>query len=186
VPRETVLRALEQIAFLNQKVIAITRFAARANFKLDSEAIETNLPAFIADYVTQIARAVGSARMRIEIVNEHPGMKLRFNPIDMAIIVDNLISNARRAKASRIKFELAPLDRTGLAIRVTDNGQGLARGADPERIFGMGYTTTHGSGLGLYHVRQVLGEIGGSVELVKSENAGAAFVIKIVPEKKAK
>jgi signal transduction histidine kinase len=186
VPRETVLRALEQIAFLNQKVIAITRFAARANFKLDSEAIETNLPVFIADYVTQIARAVGSARMRIEIVNAHPGMKLRFNPIDMAIIVDNLISNARRAKASRIKFELAPLDRTGLAMRVTDNGQGLARGADPERIFGMGYTTTHGSGLGLYHVRQVLGEIGGSIELVRSENAGAAFVIKIVPDKKAK
>jgi len=104
VPRETMLRAVEQMAFLNQKVIAITKFAARATFKLDSEKIETNLPTFIVDYVTQIARVVGSARMRVEIINEHPGLRLRFNPMDIAIVVDNLISNARRAKASRIRF----------------------------------------------------------------------------------
>jgi signal transduction histidine kinase len=187
IPRETVLHALEQMAFLNHKVLAIARFAAKAKFKLDSEKIEADLPSFITEYIESVARAAGSARTRIEVKNEHPGLQLRFNPIDVSIVVDNLVSNARRAKASRIRFELSRLDKTGLSIRASDNGRGLARGVDRDRIFEMGYTTTRGSGLGLYHVRQVLGEMGGSIELEESTpDKGATFVIKLAGAKKAK
>jgi len=182
VPRESMLKAMEQMAFLNRKILAVTRFAARAKFKLDSELIETDLPGFIADYIEQIARASGSVRLRIDVVNEHPGMTMRFKPIDTSIIVDNLVSNARRAKASKIKFELMPLDKHGLLIRATDNGRGFTSGTDKTRIFEIGYTTTQGSGLGLYHVRQVLGEMGGSIELEDSEKQReTTFVMKITP-----
>jgi signal transduction histidine kinase len=65
-------------------------------------------------------------------------------------------------------------------MRVSDNGNGIKRGTNKQRIFEMGYTTTHGSGLGLYHVGQVLGEMGGSIELDEgADSKGAAFVIKI-------
>lgn len=187
IPREAVLHALEQMAFLNRKVLAIAGFAARAKFKLDSEKIEADLPDFITDYIESVARAASSARTRIDVKNEHPGMRLRFNPIDVSIVVDNLVSNARKARASRIRFELSPLDKTGLSIRVSDNGRGLARGVDHDRIFEMGYTTTRGSGLGLYHVRQVLGEMGGSIELDEStSDKGATFIIKLSGARKAK
>jgi signal transduction histidine kinase len=187
VPRETVLKAIEQMAFLNRKVLAVTRFAARANFKLDSEKIETDLPAFLNDYIDQIARVSGSARLRVQVSNTHSGMKRRFNPIDASIIVDNLISNAKRAKASLIKFELSNVDRTSLRIRVSDNGRGISPGTNKSRIFEMGYTTTQGSGLGLYHVRQVLGEMGGSIELEDSQQGnGTSFLIKIAAGGKAK
>lgn len=187
VPRETMLKAVEQMAFLNRKVLAVTKFAAKAKFKLDSEKIDSDLAGFITEYIEEIARMSGSARLKIEVKNDHPGLKLRFNPIDASIIVDNLISNARRAKASKIKFELSPLDKTGLLLRVSDNGRGLAPKADKKRIFEMGYTTTHGSGLGLYHVRQVLGEMGGSIELDNSaDGKGASFLIKIVAGRKSK
>lgn len=187
IPRETVLKALEQMAFLNKRVQVIARFATKAKFKLDSEKIETNIAEFISEYIENVAVLAASARTRIEAKNDHPGLKLRFNPIDVSVVVDNLVSNARRAKASRIKFELEPLDKTGLAIRVTDNGRGLARGADRKRIFEMGYTTTRGSGLGLYHVRQVLGEMGGSIELEESTpDKGTTFLIKLSGGKKNK
>ncbi len=165
IPRDTVLKTLEQMAFLNRKVMSVTKFAAKANFKLDSEKIETDLPSFIYDYIEQIARTTGSARLQITVENTHPGMKMRFNPIDASIIVDNLISNARKAKASRIKFLLTQEEKSGLTIYVSDNGRGLMSGTNRSRIFEMGYTTTQGSGLGLYHVRQALGEMGGSIEL---------------------
>ncbi len=184
IPREEVLKALEQMAFLNQKVLAITRFAARAKFKLDSEKIETDLAAFITDYIEQIARQFGSARLRLQVENSHPGLKLKFNPIDYSIIVDNFVSNAKKAKASWVRFELRPLDKAGLLIRVSDNGRGLPPGTNPNRIFEMGYTTTQGSGLGLYHVRQLLGEIGGSVELEESTPKGTSFLIKLAPARK--
>ena len=187
VPRDTVLKALEQMAFLNRKVLAVNKFAARAKFKLDSESIETDLPVFIADYIEQIARATGTVRPQIEVVNNHPGLKMRFKPIDASIIVDNLVSNAKRAKASRVKFELAAIDKRGLLIRVSDNGHGIASGTNKSRIFEMGYTTTEGSGLGLYHVRQVLGEMGGSVELEDTPGKkGTTFAITITPPGRSK
>lgn len=186
VPRETVLAAMEQMAFLNRKVHAITRFAAKANFKLDSEQIEADLPVFVSEYIQRIARASGSARTKIVCNNSHTGMVQRFNPIDVSIIVDNLISNARRAGATRITFNLEELDRGGLSVVVHDNGPGLSKGVDPNRIFEMGYTSTHGSGLGLYHVRQVLGEMGGSVDFTGKPNDGATFTLKFPPKQKAK
>ena len=181
------LKAMEQIAFLNRKILAVTKFAAKAKFKLDSEKIETDLAAFFTDYIEQIARTTSSARLRLQVENNHPGIKLRFNPIDASIIIDNLINNAKKAKASWIKFELSPLERNGLLIRVSDNGRGIAPGTNSKRIFEMGYTTTQGSGLGLYHVRQVLGEMGGSIELDESNaGKGLAFVIKIAPGRTSK
>jgi signal transduction histidine kinase len=187
VPRETLLKSMEQIAFLNRKILAVTKFAAKAKFKLDSEKIETDLAAFITDYIEQIARATASARLRLQVENSHPGLRLRFNPIDASIIVDNLINNAKKAKASWIKFELSPLDRNSLLIRVSDNGRGIAPGTNSKRIFEMGYTTTQGSGLGLYHVRQVLGEMGGSIELDESPaGKGLSFIIKIAPGRTSK
>lgn len=182
IPRESVLKSMEQMAFLNRKVLAVTKFASRAKFKLDSESIETDLPGFITDYIEQVARTTGTVRLQIEVVNDHPGLKMRFKPIDASIIVDNLVSNAKRAKASRIKFELSQIEKRGLLIRVTDNGRGLAPGTNKSRIFEMGYTTTQGSGLGLYHVRQVLGEIGGSIEFEDNEGKkGTTFIMTIIP-----
>ena len=125
--------------------------------------------------------------MRIEVKNDHPGMKMRFNPIDVSIVVDNLVSNARKAKASRVRFELSPVGKRDLSIRVIDNGNGLTRGVDKNRIFEMGYSTTRGSGLGLYHVRQVLGELGGSIGLEESTpDKGTAFSIRIAGASKPK
>lgn len=185
ISRETLLKAIEHIAYLNRKILAVTRFATKAKFKLDSEKIETDLAAFIADYVDQIARISGSARLHVSVENSHPGLNLRFNPIDASVIVDNMISNSRRARATWIKFELAPLNKGGLQIRVSDNGRGIASGTDVKRIFEMGYTTTQGSGLGLYHVRHALGEMGGSIDLEQDAGQkGASFLIKVVPRGK--
>ncbi len=184
VPREVILQEMEQIAFLNAKIQSVTRFAPLATFELDSENIETNLAEFIADYIEKIAKT-GTQRIRIDVENNHPGMKKRFNPIDIAVIVDNLISNSWRAKARKIQFEITQSAKNMLELRVTDNGDGLARGIDKGRIFEMGYSSSRGgSGLGLYHVRQVLGEMGGSIEVIDTKGSkGVAFAIKIVGEK---
>lgn len=184
-PRDELLKTMEQMAFLNRKILAVTRFASRAQFKLDSEEIETDFAGFISDYIEQIAKATGSARLQIDVTNVHPGLKMRFKPIDASIIVDNLISNAKSAKANRINFELKPTEKNGLLLRVSDNGRGFGKGVDTQRIFEMGYTTTKGSGLGLYHVRQVLDEIGGSIELENNkDNKETVFALKISTSRK--
>lgn len=180
IPREDVMKAIEQIAFQNRRIQAISRFAAQATFSLDSGKITTDLAEFIEDYVNNIARQTTGARIKVEVKNDHPGLNMKFNPIDVSIIIDNLVSNARRARAPKINFTIEPLTKNGLSVDVSDNGKGFAAGVDPDRMFDMGYTTTHGSGLGLYHVQQVLGQMGGSIELAENQGQrGTSFKIKI-------
>jgi len=187
VARERLLHALEQMAFLNRKVQAVTRFATKANFRLDSEKIETDLAAFIEQYIDGVAKGAGGARLTVVVDNKHPGFVERFNPIDVSIIVDNLVSNARRARSSEIKFTLTQTPSKGLEIVVVDNGRGFGLGVDEGRIFEMGYTTTHGSGLGLYHVRQVLGQMRGSIDVLEDHPlSGVGFSIVIAKSGKRK
>ncbi|MNU87087.1 sensor protein RstB [compost metagenome] len=185
VPRSAVLSAFEQLSYLNAKIYAVARFAARARFQLDSEKITTNLPEFITDYIQEIAKQFSSARMRIDVHNSHPGMEATFNPIDVSIIVDNLISNASKAKASMVEFSMTQDGKSGMLLTVRDTGRGISKGVDPSRIFDMGYTTTRGSGLGLYHVRHMLGLIGGTIELAPDDgDRGTKFLIRISPARK--
>jgi len=183
--REDVIKAFDQISYLNAKIHAITRFAARANFQLSSEQLTTDIAAFIADFIQDVARQFSSARLKIEVENHHE-LTMTFNPIDIAIIVDNLISNSTKARSSKISFTIKALGKDGLQIVVADNGRGISPPTNQDRIFDMGYSTTHGAGLGLSHVKDVLGSIGGSIELAEAGPKGTTFLIKILPPKKAK
>ncbi|MGJ0511180.1 ATP-binding protein [Methylocystis sp.] len=185
ISREEVIKALEQISILNLRIQAATKFATMANFELDSGMIEADLPSFFEDYINKVSVISGTKRTKVQVGNSHPGMTARFNPMDVAIIVENLISNSKRAKASRVTFTISGKDEKTVLISVTDNGEGLSAGADPDALFQMGYTTTTGSGLGLYHVRQVLGDMNGSIEFDREHKGrGATFQIVIASKGK--
>jgi signal transduction histidine kinase len=97
--------------------------------------------------------------------------------MELSIVVDNLVDNARKARASKVMFRLQRLDRTILAMEVADDGRGLPSDVDEEDIFGLGFSRTSGSGLGLYHVRQILGEMGGTISAIPAD-VGAAFLVR--------
>lgn len=186
ISRDELISALEQISMLNRRIEAATKFAMMANFELDSGMVETDLPNFIEEYINKVSVLSGRKRTRVVVSNEHPGMETRFNPMDIAIVVENLISNAKKAEAREIIFSISGRDSKAVSIHVRDNGRGLSDDADPARIFEMGYTTAPtGSGLGLYHVRQVLGEMNGSIELDQvHDGRGLAFNIVIAQRRK--
>lgn len=186
ISREELVSALEQISMLNRRIEAATKFAMMANFDLDSGMVEADLPSFIEEYISKVSILSGTKRTRIKVNNHHPGMTARFNPMDVSIVVENMISNAKKANAREIVFEIAGQNGKAVQVNVADNGDGLSRDTDPKRIFEMGYTTAPtGSGLGLYHVRQVLGEMKGSIELDDDhEGRGMAFKIVIAPQRK--
>lgn len=180
IPRERVLLALEQVVFLNRRIQAVSRLVASANFKLDSGKVTADLAAYLADYIVKVARISGSRHTKVTVENTHPGFTLKFSPMDAAIVVDNLISNAKKHHAPRLTFNIEQDGRSGLLMTVTDTGPGLKKGVNKDRIFEMGYGSSDGSGLGLYHVRQVLGEMNGTIELAGEQpSRGLRFVVRI-------
>ena len=85
-----------------------------------------------------------------------------------------MVSNSWRAGARKLSHTTESA-KNMLEMRVSDDGDGFSRGVDKGRIFEMGYTWGSGSwGLGLYHVRQVLGEMGGSVEVLDTKTTKGA------------
>lgn len=169
---------LEQLAFVNQKILSIARLATRANFRLESDSIDADLAAYIEQYCEEAIRYVTS-RIRVTVDNQASPFARRFRPMEVAIVIDNLISNAGKVGARRIDFRLTQSDRDTLEVLVRDDGPGLPASLDdPDRIFELGFSRTSGSGLGLYHVRQVLGAMGGSIAIGDSDR-GAVFVLRI-------
>lgn len=186
ISRDELVSALEQISMLNRRIESATKFAMMANFELDSGMVEADLSSFVEEYINKVSVLSGTKRTRIKVNNEHPGLDARFNPMDISIVVENLISNAKKAGAREINFDIWKQNSKSVSIDVMDNGRGLPNDTDPDRIFEMGYTTAPtGSGLGLYHVRQVLGEINGSIEIDQEhEGRGMAFKIVIAPRRR--
>jgi signal transduction histidine kinase len=65
-------------------------------------------------------------------------------------------------------------------ITVHDDGPGLSKEISPqESIFNAGVTTTSGSGLGLFHVKQTIEQLGGQVSIDKNYKAGFGVAIRL-------
>lgn len=175
-----VVNALESIALLNRKVMGVSKFATKANFRLESETIKADLSDYIQQYITGVARDFLLGPLSATVKTDGKGFIQKFKPIDVTVVVDNLIANAKKAKATKVNFDITHPSKDSVHILVSDNGKGFHNKiTDLSRIFEKGFTMTDGSGLGLYHVQHVLGEMNGSIEAQKVKDSGALFLIRI-------
>lgn len=177
--KDDLFSTFENISFQNRKVLSTARFATKANFRLDSESIEENLAGYIEDYIHEVAPMFTETGIRIKVTSTAVGLHRRFKPIEVSILVDNLVSNAGKAEATEVVFALDQPSPRELRITVEDDGLGFEQGMEElPRLFEKGFTTSTGSGLGLYHVSQILDDLGGSITAERGDR-GARFVIRI-------
>lgn len=177
--KESLISTFENIAFQNRKILSTARFATKANFRLDSESIEEDIVNYISQYIEKVAPIFSDTGIRISVNSVAKKLVRTFKPIEISILIDNLVSNAGRADADEISFTLEQPSGKELKITVQDDGRGFSdRITDLTRVFEKGFTTSAGSGLGLYHVAQILDDIGGSIVAEKT-SAGARFLIRI-------
>lgn len=89
-------------------------------------------------------------------------------------VFDNLISNSlKHGRAKRIDVEIQTSDRTYVIFK--DDGIGIPEELS-EKIFEKGFSTSGGTGMGLFIVKKLLESYGGDIKLEKSEK-GAQFLI---------
>ncbi|EPM48913.1 putative prophage encoded two-component system histidine kinase [Pseudomonas syringae pv. actinidiae ICMP 18804] len=177
--RDDLQETFETLLLLNQQVIAASRFATKANFKIDSNTITTNFAAYLEQYVEKICK-VYKSKVLITVSRSAKDFNMQFKPIEISIIIDNLIDNSIKARATKVNIDISKLQNNALRILVSDDGVGLSDEIDDsDSIFEKGITTTSGSGLGLYNVRQLLQNVNGAIELIDSDYSGTTFEIKV-------
>lgn len=185
--RQSARRASVSIAgasLSGDRLRTVLSFAPNIRVDLQTDKVRGDLIKFLQEYFE--VRLVGVPDMP-DATFEAPDLMLQreFSPVDVAVIIDNLLDNARKAKAQNIEFVAARKGQNSISIVVTDDGLGIdQRRVDPAKIFERGYTgSSNGTGLGLYSIRQIIKEMGGSIELV-GDGSRAEFEI-IIPGEKA-
>lgn len=79
-------------------------------------------------------------------------MELPFNPLEFSIIIDNIVDNSKKANAN--KLEICFQNDGEKSILFRDDGFGITNDVDVDKFFEQGFTTTKGTGIGLYTVKQ--------------------------------
>lgn len=173
---------LEEMSFKNQQILTISRVATVANHSVSSEVVEKDILDFCKQYLLNVV----SKYHQISVIWDDGDLDLiwvmKFRPLDLMVIIENLVHNAAKpcASASYIRFEPSVEAKGRLQIEIYDDGNGIDKVFSPnlDEIFDLGVTTTDGSGLGLHHVRQVVNEMGGSITVDAEYSDGAKFIIR--------
>jgi signal transduction histidine kinase len=179
---ESAIADLEQISFQNSRILAVTRLATQANFKLKADKLDADVIQYMKEYSEKIATLYGDIRS-VKFDSNGCSLKITFRPIDIAIVIDNLFSNSAKAEGTAIRFSCRRSSTGGvIEIVVNDDGRGIDdRVVEPTKIFERGYSgSSRGSGLGLYHAKHVIEAMGGSIGLDPDRPGRAAqFVIRM-------
>lgn len=175
---------LERISYRAKRITSITRFATQANHVAAQEEIQGDLVEFIREYILNIYHGfvLAPQNKTIPIKFHQPpntAFQTTYAPINISIIFDNLISNARKTqhKVSQIDITVLECTQERFVISFCDNGVGIPKKCLPH-LFEIGFSTTDGSGLGLHHIREILTEMGGEIEISAEHKQGAAFILK--------
>jgi len=176
-----VLGYLEKAALANNRITAVAQFATKANFRASIAKEPTDLPAFIEQYITNVAKNFAATNLHVDVENKvHEKFELKVSRIEMSILIDNVISNADKADAKDLKVKISKIGGNTLRISFTDNGHGLSAKLDKsESMFEMGMTTTSGSGLGLYHAREIVEKFGGKITAIPQQPKGMEIRVEV-------
>lgn len=182
--KEIIINVIDNISLENQKIASLVKFVSKANFDLLSSEITGDLAKYIEQYIEKVYK-----KDRIKIINKTILKKVKviydkeisfireFIPLELNIVLDNLLDNSFKATASEVDI-LLKVARNSLIIDYRDNGIGI-NALNKEKIFEFGYTSTkNGTGIGLHHSKRIIAGMSGKIYLLDS-NEGANFIIEI-------
>lgn len=176
---EKTAKFLKAISLESAKINSIAKFITKANFNLNASEITVDLVEFISDYINEmylVDESIIKSDTKVIVKKTESEYKKKIRPLELTIIIDNLISNAEKADAKSIIFDIKPSEDC-FYLEVTDNGKGIPE-KSMEEIFELGFTTTNGSGIGLYQSRDIIiNSLSGTIEVSSEQKNGTTFRI---------
>lgn len=186
VPKREWVNFLERVSFRNSQILTASRFATKSGYKQQSTEVEADLAGYICDYAETVTSLWAPRGVKVEVSSDKKPLERKFRPIDVGIVIDNLVANAAKAHASKVAvlLEISKGPNPELIVTVADDGDGWSQSPDSlEKVLEKGATTTDGAGLGLHHVRQVIEGLGGFIEVHHKPHSstfqGAKLILRI-------
>ncbi|MEW6029241.1 MAG: ATP-binding protein [Chloroflexota bacterium] len=172
---------LQKAALAIRRIAAVAQFATKANFRSGTKKEPTDIPAYFEQYLLRVAKDFLAADLHLEVSNKvQEPFEIKASRIELSILIDNIISNANKAEARKLAVRISKISTNTLRISFMDDGRGLSEELPSvDSVFEMGITTTHGSGFGLYHAKQIVNGMGGKISAIPNKTKGMEIRIEV-------
>ncbi len=182
-PKNSLLKLVERISLESKKISSVVQFVTNANFNIKATSIRKDLNRFVREYVLDVHQEYQHLKLnrqllKVELDTDGIPFVCNFRPIEVVMIIDNLFSNSYKAKAKNVFIKLKSQKQGSFQLLFGDDGNGI-KDLNLPRIFNMGFTTTDGAGIGLYHIKQLVEKMNGEIEVNNKVQKGVQFKITI-------
>lgn len=132
------------------KINKLSKLITKADLALLSESGLIDIQSYVQEYLTNFT---DSFKIQNHSAITEP-LEKKISILDLSIILDNLISNSKKANATELRLDYSRKGRTYI-VDFTDNGDGVDTSLfTPETIFEEGITNRRGgSGIGLSTIK---------------------------------
>jgi signal transduction histidine kinase len=174
--QEHLLKGLTTIQKWVDQLVGASRIATRADFNLQYPTRRMDLARYVFEYLTSDV-VEKTNRLKFEVINKAGPFEVMMRPIEIAILFDNLISNAEKARARNMRFAIETAGKS-LTVRVANDGEKVAKNI-VTTMFELGISGRGGSGIGLYTCKEIVTGMGGEISFDGNDSklGGAAFTI---------
>ncbi len=163
----------------NQKIYTISKMATLKNFSDKKEPINGDFITFLKFYLKELSSYKYNKNIQfIDKLDDNYKLNKEFIPIEIILMMDNIVSNSKKAKAKSLELKTIKKGNS-IFINIQDNGKGLNPDANKALLFEKGKSYTNGSGLGLYQVKNAIKKLGGNVEYKETEKGFCLEVLFI-------
>ncbi|RZL14741.1 MAG: PAS domain-containing protein, partial [Hymenobacter sp.] len=166
-----------------QKTIAHLTDISKLQQAHDQVAETVDLAALVEDVRLDLGNELAAAQAQL-LIEVEGSPRLSFSPKNLRSIVYNLLSNAikYRAEGRPALVQLRSYPTPGqLVLHVQDNGLGLSE-AQQAQLFTM-FQRLHnhvdGSGVGLYMVKKIVENAGGTITVQSELDVGTTFTVRL-------
>ena len=182
ITKQELLKKLSVIKFQAEKAMKISKIITRANFRSDQTDQYVDVVSYIDQYISIYKDIYDDSDMTFVVNKNNVVFYKKIRVLDLAVILDDLISNADKQSAKLFRIDCYTNEKGLLRLLISDDGNGLDPkfSNNPEKIFELGVTTTSGSGIGLHSVKAALKTIGATISFVSNQRVlrGATFEIE--------
>ena len=163
--KDELLKLIESCIFGVQKIQNVAKLATKANFDISTNLVRDDLVQFVEEYLDNFKDLSYGWGIQVEFSNEDGlTLEISFRPAEITMLIDNLIDNAGKAGANLFVVNIAS-ENGIIVMQFDDDGEGLTDRFTPAQLFEKGVTTTSGSGIGLWHAKQIVEELGGNIKI---------------------
>jgi signal transduction histidine kinase len=173
---------VKRLSQQNEKITSFSKYFKKVNFNIHSNKLDVDIISFTNEYIENVYKRREDLRINRELLNVKINMpkglehKIKFNPIDMIIVLDNLISNSSKHEASEVELTWTKSAQS-VQLSFKDDGKGIGDNI-LDNIFDFGFTTSRrGSGIGLYHVKEIIENLNGTIDVNNKLKTGVEFII---------